>query len=311
MSGDSNRMAAFGRGLLPVALLLGCATAASAADTVRLVYETRADSNPPGELKLDSFNSLNSFYEATVDSGRSLNIGIASTYRVAAFDIYDQRPYLLLQKRDDTNDPGEVLLASFDSLDAMYSADGSLSGSFVNLNVPTSYQIAGFDIYDDKPYLLLETRADSGGPGELLLQTFDSLDAFRTGGPAISTFVNLDVPASHRAVGFDIHDEKPYLLLETRADTNSSVELLLSSFDSLTSFRLGETASTDSIGINVPASYLVAGFDITGDEEAGEPEPSSAVPEPATWLSMILGFAAIGIALRRRTGARNLQRLRA
>ncbi len=47
----------------------------------------------------------------------------------------------------------------------------------------------------------------------------------------------------------------------------------------------------------------------TGGDPGGQPgtDPVSAIPEPATWLSLILGFFGIGAALRRRNGRRALQ----
>jgi hypothetical protein len=47
----------------------------------------------------------------------------------------------------------------------------------------------------------------------------------------------------------------------------------------------------------------------TGGDPGGQPgtDPVSAIPEPATWLSLILGFFGIGAVLRRRNGRRALQ----
>ena len=47
----------------------------------------------------------------------------------------------------------------------------------------------------------------------------------------------------------------------------------------------------------------------TGGEPGGQPgtDPVTAVPEPATWLSLILGFFGIGAVLRRRNRRRALQ----
>lgn len=47
----------------------------------------------------------------------------------------------------------------------------------------------------------------------------------------------------------------------------------------------------------------------TGGDPGGQPgtDPVTAVPEPATWLSLILGFFSIGAVLRRRNRRRALQ----
>ena len=47
----------------------------------------------------------------------------------------------------------------------------------------------------------------------------------------------------------------------------------------------------------------------TGGDPGGQPgtDPVTAVPEPATWLSLILGFFGIGAVLRRRSRRPALQ----
>lgn len=40
-------------------------------------------------------------------------------------------------------------------------------------------------------------------------------------------------------------------------------------------------------------------FKITADSNIPVPDPTSAVPEPATWIFMVLGMAAVGFSMRR------------
>ena len=41
-------------------------------------------------------------------------------------------------------------------------------------------------------------------------------------------------------------------------------------------------------------------YNITDNFRIGAPDPSAAIPEPAAWTLMLMGFAALGAALRRR-----------
>lgn len=71
----------------------------------------------------------------------------------------------------------------------------------------------------------------------------------------------------------------------------------------------GDGASgSRSFGANAPSNYWLIGasFLPTGDRDDGfklrqisVTEQAAAVPEPATWAAMMLGFGAIGAALRR------------
>jgi hypothetical protein len=56
-----------------------------------------------------------------------------------------------------------------------------------------------------------------------------------------------------------------------------------------------------NIGSNYGGDNLVDGFSLTGATVYGA--PSGAVPEASTWMMMILGFGAIGIAIRRKGSA--------
>jgi hypothetical protein len=53
-------------------------------------------------------------------------------------------------------------------------------------------------------------------------------------------------------------------------------------------------------GVNFsPETFATAGFDVNGNLVLNPTGPGG-VPEPATWMSMILGFGLLGTALRRR-----------
>ena len=76
------------------------------------------------------------------------------------------KPYLLFESRADRPSGSELYLHSWDSVDDLYTQNSAYSAS-VFIDVAPSYQIAGFDIYDGKPYLLFESRADQPSGSEL------------------------------------------------------------------------------------------------------------------------------------------------
>ncbi|HEY0650276.1 PEPxxWA-CTERM sorting domain-containing protein [Phenylobacterium sp.] len=276
------------------------ASPVAAAETVNLVLQTRVDADAGSEVFLADFASLDSFLASGSggEGGSFIGLNIAGDYRIAGFDIYNDTPYLLLQTRADTGGGSELFLADFDSLDSfLASGSGGEGGAFIGINIAGDYEVAGFDIYNDKPFLLLETRADTGAGSELFLADFTSLASFLASGSGGEggSFIGINIAADYKVAGFDIFEDKPYLLLQTRADTGAGSELFLADFASLDSFLASGTGGEGGafIGINIAGDYEVAGFDILA-----KPDP---IPEPATWAVMLLGFGAVGLALRRRT----------
>jgi hypothetical protein len=69
--------------------------------------------------------------------------------------------------------------------------------------------------------------------------------------------------------------------------------------------NLPTTVSSVSYSSSVESGLSNAGLYLTGGEV---PHPEGAVPEPGTWAMMLLGFGAVGAAMRKRTA--RVQRLR-
>jgi hypothetical protein len=289
------------------ALLVVCSATASVlapsvatAETVQLLLQTRADADAGSELFLADFASLDSFLASGAggEGGSFVGINIASDYKVAGFDIYGDKPYLLLQTRADAGGGSELFLADFASLSSFLASDaGGEGGSFIGINIAGDYEVAGFDIYNDKPYVLLQTRADRDAGSELFLADFASLNSFLASdaGGEGGSFIGINIASNYRVAGFDIYDDRPYLLLETRADADAGSELFLADFASLSSFLASDAGGEGGsfIGINIARDYEVAGFDILAAAA------SPAIPEPHTWALMLLGFGLLGATLRR------------
>lgn len=83
-------------------------------------------------------------------------------------------------------------------------------------------------------------------------------------------------------------NEATYMFTALRSGAFSNVSLVSSSFSGLTYSVAGDTL-TIGYPVNRQSGTFAATFDIM-----------PAVPEPATWAMMLLGFAGIGVAMGRR-----------
>ena len=151
----------------------------------------------------------------------------------------------------------------------------------------------------DSIHLLLQTRADADAGSELFLADFASLASFLASGAAGEggSFVGINIASNYQVAGFDIYQDKPYLLLQTRADADAGSELFLAEFASLASFLASGAAGEGGsfVGINIAGNYQVVGFDILEDVVTDPGVPGPNVPEPGALALMLAGMGAIGV----------------
>jgi hypothetical protein len=84
--------------------------------------------------------------------------------------------------------------------------------------------------------------------------------------------------------------------------------------DNCTGDPFGDFCNWTAVGVNFAGTAYSIDFGGTANQTAydnitfGSATPGGAVPEPGTWAMMLMGFGAIGFAMRRRrSGARALQ----
>jgi len=279
-------------GVLPASLIaLALATPASAAGEVHVLYETRQDANQ-FEFNLHSWGSIDDLRNGVNETASGVRLNVGPTYQGVGLDIYQGKPYVLYESRNDLNDL-EVGLASWDSVDDLINGVGLVNHS-VNLNVPPFYQIAGFDIYQDQVYLLYESRADVN-IAEFSLHSWGSIEDFLAGTGETSSSVAQNISSSYQVAGFDIYQGRPYLFYEARPGQPFGSEFGLATWDSVDDFANGVLGSNSSVSATIPLFFRVAGFDILDDLAV-----NSGVPEPAAWAMMLAGFGVVGAAMRRR-----------
>ena len=108
--------------------------------------------------------------------------------------------------------------------------------------------------------------------------------------------------ATINGYGYSGYDYSPAPLTDTGTD-GSFNEGNWNNFNaSITALNAGATYLR---GYVTPASGYFGGeesvtYDLSGRGVATVPQPTSAVPEPESWVLMLVGFGVLGAALRRR-----------
>jgi hypothetical protein len=110
---------------------------------------------------------------------------------------------MLLQSRLDAAAPNEVYLASFATLDDIFSQTIGSPTAFTQIEITPGFRIADFT-WDGSGYrMLLQSRLDAAAPNEVYLASFATLDDLLTqtiGGP--TGFTQLEITPNFRIVGF-------------------------------------------------------------------------------------------------------------
>ncbi|MDZ4375654.1 MAG: PEPxxWA-CTERM sorting domain-containing protein [Phenylobacterium sp.] len=277
------------------AVLFG-APQAKAAETFTLVLTSRSDT--PADVFATTYGSISDFLASPPAVGGDFSgIDIAPAYQLSGFDIDEAgKTYLLLSTGENAAAGSEVFLATYESYADFIGSPPAVGGAFSGIDIGAGYEVVGFDVYAGEPHLLLATRVDGVSGSEVFLTTFDSLAAFIASPPAVGgSFSGIDIGPGYRVSGFDIFDDRFYLLLSTRENGVSGSEVFLTSYDSIADF-IGSPAAVGGAfsGIDIGPGYRVADFAIVGNDPVG------GIPEPSAWGLMILGFAGLGSALRRR-----------
>ena len=111
--------------------------------------------------------------------------------------------HLLLETDVDSSGGSELFLVSYADL-ASLTSDPDLSAVVLPQNVGAGFSVAGFDIDNGMPYLLLETDADAAAGSELFLVSYADLSSL-TSSPDLSAVVlPQNVGNGFSVAGFDI-----------------------------------------------------------------------------------------------------------
>lgn len=241
----------------------------------------------------------------------SLRLAAAAAFIIAAF------PALAAPTVDGTISSGE-----YGAPTATVTADPAAPTS--NFDAPGNTATAGYDIYlndiEDTLYgAIMQTGGTSAGPFANLYFDIDPLTG--TGGSELGIEVN-------NKRGF-IAGTSNYFDLSSAIDLssvtiggvtttefsidNSVFRDFIAGAVALGYFNPGGYTQQDvRLNLSQSLSYSVAGGSSYGTARLGTfsvAAPAGAVPEPATWAMMLIGFGAAGYSLRRSRHARPATRV--
>jgi hypothetical protein len=274
---------------------------------VRLMLESEADAPAWSELYGLSYDNHAQFLANNQNYNLSgyLPADIGGNFSVAdiAFDNGGYR--MLLESNVDAQGGSELYQLSYASYADLQTNSWSSAG-YLTSDIGDAFSVRGFTYGDGAYRLLLESREDANGGSELYLLTFSTYADLLANNQdySQSMYLNTDLRNDFSVAGFAFDNGVYRMLLETDADTNGS-ELYLLNFDSLQDLTINNSdfATSDYLAQNIGSDFSVHGFeyDSGGGVHLDVPE-GRAVPEPATWMMMILGLGSAGAMLRRRRG---------
>jgi hypothetical protein len=173
---------------------------------------------------------------------------------------------LMLQSRSDTAAPNEVYLASFASLDDVFSQTIGAPTGFTQIEITPGFEITGMTKDASGFRVLLQSRADTAALGEVYLASFNSLDDIFSqtiGSP--TAFTQIEITPGFRIADFTWDGSGYRMLLQSRLDAAAP------------NFRIVGFSSVTTM----------------------DPLPPG-VPEPMSWALLIIGFGATGAVMRGR-----------
>ncbi len=170
----------------------------------RVILQTRTDSSPPFEVFTASFATLNDVFSGASGANTGYTqIDVAPSYQIVGL-TWDGSAYrALLETRVDSTAPFEVFLASFATLNDLFSANLGSPAGYTQVDVAPNYQITDFT-WDGSAYrVMLETRTDSTAPFEVFVASFATLNDLISGNSGSTTgYSQIDVAPAYQVVGF-------------------------------------------------------------------------------------------------------------
>lgn len=278
--------------------LLGSAASATTTTNYHLLLQTRNDASAGSEVFLASYADLNTLRSSTLTAPTGFTqINVASTFQIRGMTWDGTAWRVLLQTRDDASAGSEVFLASYASLDALIASTLTAPTGFTQINVASTFQIAGFTWDGDAYRLLLQTRTDAGAGNEVFLASYTDLASLTASTLTAPTgFTQINIASTFEINDFTWDGSAYRLLLQTRADAPAGSEVFLASYVNLDALRASTlTAPTGFTQINVASTFRVAGL---GSVTTITDPPPGGVPEPASWALLLAGFGATGVRLR-------------
>lgn len=257
----------------------------------RVLLESNQDLETQ-EVYLVTYNTQANLVSNTIDAQGYSTLDINGDFSAGDF-AFDSAGYHLLLESDANREDDEVFLVNYANF-ADVGTNAIQSNGFLELNVNEDFSIGGFTFDGSAYHLLLESNADREDD-EVYLVTYNSWDHLLSNTIDSQGFLDLNINEAFSLGGLAYTGDVFQLLLESNGDLIDD-EVYYVEYGDLSALLSNTIQSQFFLPLNVNADFSINGFEVEPADGGG-----GAIPEPATWASMILGFGVAGAALRRRS----------
>ena len=165
------------------------------------LYESDSDMGGGAELFIASFPSVADIYANRWPDGDYTAGNVNSNWSVGGFAYDGSQYHILLEHNDDAPGGGEVYIMSYDSLADVYS-NTQASASYSQMDITSTFSIAGFTFDGGHYYLVYETDDDAGAGDEVWVSTFDSFAEVLSGSFGVLQASQMNISSSFSIAGF-------------------------------------------------------------------------------------------------------------
>ncbi len=262
------------------------------------LLESRADAPSGAEVLSVDFATQADLLANNFSNATFLPTGISPSFSIADMASQNGAYHLLLESNADAAGGLELLMVDYASY-ADLKSDTNAGTTFLPMDIAEGFSVRGFTYGDDAYHLLLESDTDAAGGAELRLFSYNSFADLKVNNVSSSLFLQTDIASTLSVAGLGYDGGAYRLLLESDVDVGSGPQLFLLSYNSLGDFKTNSSGSTALLPAYIGATLSVRAFEYDSVRNGGGGD-IGAIPEPAVWAMMLLGFGAIGALQRRR-----------
>ena len=263
---------------------------------IRVLLESNANREDE-EVFLVTYNNQANLVSNTIDAQAFSALNINEDFSAADF-AFDGSGYHLLLESNANLAAEEVFLVNYANF-ADVGANTIASQGFLPLNINEDFSIGGFTFDGSAYHLLLESNANLEDD-EVFLVTYNSWDHLLSNTIDSQGFLPLNINEDFSIGGFAYTGDVFQLLLESNANLEDD-EVFYVEYADLSALLANTIQSQFFLPLNINEDFSMNAYEVEAAPVGG------AVPEPSTWLTMLLGFGAVGFATRRQNRVKALQ----
>jgi hypothetical protein len=200
---------------------------------------------------------------------------------------------VLLESNSDAGSGSEVYLVNYPTdNDLLTNAIGTQG--FLPLDINPVFSVGDF-AFDGSYHVLLESNADAAGLNEVYLLSYDTFGDLQTNTIGTQGFLPLDINPVFSIGGFAFNDGLYQVLLESNADAAGLNEVYLLNYNTFGDLQTNTIGTQGFLPLDINPVFSMGGYEVDTPRGGG-----GAVPEPATWLTVLIGFGLVGSQMRKR-----------